>query len=241
MLGFNLNNLLHWQIWWGSLGGNLLLMLCLYLSIYRSISIYLSIYLYIYRSISIYPSIYLSISLHNLLIDVFSIHQAIHLPTHLSIYIYLSIYLYILYIDLYQSIYISFYLHLFIYLYIYIYLSIYLYLSIHLFIYLSIYLHIYFYIVLLIIWDTDWLNTVTWSTNIYVALPILIYHTFWQTELAILSLQTCMLTVLWLIYNGYLHCGAQYWIALHCAQLPADTEFCKFLRAMPKPGKAISI
>ena len=30
MLGFNLNNLLHWQIWWGSLGGNLLLMLCLF-------------------------------------------------------------------------------------------------------------------------------------------------------------------------------------------------------------------
>ena len=30
MLGFNLNDLLYWTIWWGSLGGNLLLMLCLY-------------------------------------------------------------------------------------------------------------------------------------------------------------------------------------------------------------------
>ena len=29
MLGFNLNDLLYWTIWWGSLGGNLLLMLCL--------------------------------------------------------------------------------------------------------------------------------------------------------------------------------------------------------------------
>ena len=60
-----------------------------------------------------------------------------------------------------------------------------------------------------LIWDTDWLNTVTWSTNISVCCPpqscgggtlIDTTHHFhankWQTELAILSLQTCMLTVL---------------------------------------------
>ena len=85
------------------------------------------------------------------------------------------------------------------------------------------------------------------------------YHTFfqankWQTELAILSLQTCMLTVLaahWLFIARTVQ-----WIRValrrtvtmdtHCTahnlkEIPAEknTEFCKFLRAMPKPGKAM--
>ena len=59
---------------------------------------------------------------------------------------------------------------------------------------------------------TDWLNTVTWLTNISVCCPpqscgegtlldtTKCFHSFhankWQNELAILSLQTCMLTAL---------------------------------------------
>ena len=73
-----------------------------------------------------------------------------------------------------------------------------------------------------------------------------------QNGLAILSLQTCMLTALtahWLfiartVYNGYaLHCGAQYnGYALYCAQLIGNPRwkkilsFVKFLQAMSKPG-----
>ena len=66
-----------------------------------------------------------------------------------------------------------------------------------------------------LIWDTDWLNTVTWLTNISVCCPPQscgggtlidttkcfhsgkIFHANkWQNGLAILSLQTCMLTAL---------------------------------------------
>ena len=85
------------------------------------------------------------------------------------------------------------------------------------------------------------------------------YHTFfhankWQTELAILSLQTCMLTVLaaqWLFYCAHstmdTRCTAAHsTMDTHCTahnlkEIPAEknTEFCQFLRAMPKPGKAM--
>ena len=85
------------------------------------------------------------------------------------------------------------------------------------------------------------------------------YHTFfhankWQTELAILSLQTCMLTVLaahWLFIARTVQWirvalrRTVQWIriALRTTErkspLKKHTEFCKFLRAMPKPGKAM--
>ena len=116
-----------------------------------------------------------------------------------------------------------------------------------------------------LIWDTDWLNTVTRLTNISVCCPPQscgggtlidttkcfhsgkIFHANkLQNGLAILSLQTCMLTALtahWLFIartgcllraqynNGYaLHCGAQYnGYALYCAQLKGNPRWKKIL------------
>ena len=93
--------------------------LCIYLSIYLSISIYLCIYLsiymyiYIYLCLSIYLYIHLSISI--------SIY--IYLFSYLSIFLSTSIYLYLyIYISIYLSIYLSIYIFLSIYIYIYIYI-----------------------------------------------------------------------------------------------------------------------
>ena len=88
------------------------------------------------------------------------------------------------------------------------------------------------------------------------------YHTYfhankWQTELAILSLQTCMLTVpdrpnrALAFYCAHstmdtLCMAAHSTMDTHCTahnlkEIPAEknAEFCKFLQAMPNPGKAV--
>ena len=125
--------------------------------------------------------------------------------------------------------------------------------------------HCFYIVWLSLIWDADWLNTVHVIDKHFSMLlrrNIDRYHTFfhankWQTELAILSLQTCMLTVLaahWLFIARTVQWirvalrRTVQWIPMdtHCTahnlkEIPAEknTEFFKFLRAMPKPGKAM--
>ena len=108
-----------------------------------------------------------------------------------------------------------------------------------------------------LIWDTDWLNTVTWLTNISVCCPPqscgggtlidttkcfhsgkiftqtngkmgLRYYRFKHVCWPPLLRTGCLLRAQ---YNGYaLHCGAQYnGYALYCAQLKGNPRWKKIL------------